>query len=215
VTFFLPMKLDITARLIGRDQMLPRAATAIAFAFAAFVLTGCLVTSKTLPAGSSIIDDRLVGTWRGVNDDGKDSDAFLHFMKQAPDKPLRLLWVDDGDYQVYDVTTLVVGKRYVFAAVAAGSAENPPEPVTDDSAGYILGFYEVRDSEASFSLLDSKKVSELISKGVVKGTPSTSASGNAALDGTPEELAKFLASDQGYGARWEEPAKMRRLTALK
>jgi hypothetical protein len=192
--------------------MLRRAITVILAIATTLMLSGCLVTTKVLPAGVTIVDHRLIGAWRGINDDGKESDAFLHFLKQAPDKPLRLVWIEEEEVQMYDVTTLVAGKRHVFAALPVGSLLNPPEPSADDMAQYILGFYEMGEKEASFWLLDSTKVGELIAKGVVKGTKSDSAGGDANLTASPEELAKFLASDAAYAARLAEPAKMQRLT---
>jgi hypothetical protein len=195
--------------------MLRRAATALIAVATLFTLTGCLVTTKNLPAGATVIDDRLVGTWRGINEDGKDSDAFLHFIKQAPDKPLRLLWVEGDDFQIYDLTTIPVGKHHVFASMPVASPQNTPDPVPAAEGEYILGFYDVSKTEALFWLLDTEKVSALIKQGGVQGTVSDSAGGGATLTGTSDDVAKFLASEAAYAARGVEPMKLRRMSAPK
>ena len=174
-------------------------------------LSGCLVSTKTLPAGTPIIDDRLVGAWRGIDDDGKDSDAFLHFLKQAPDKPLRLVWIEDG-YQIYDVTTYVMGGHYVFAALPVGSSSNPPDESNDDESDYILGYYEVGPRETSFWLLDPQNVGELIAEGKVAGTSPGGGGDGVTLTASPEALAKFLATEEAFAARADEGAKMKRLS---
>lgn len=189
-----------------------RACSVIAAVCAALILSGCFVVSKNLPAGSGPInDDRLVGDWQGIDgDDGKPSDAYLHFQKYDPQKPLRLVWVEDKSYQVYEVTTMRIGNKNVFASVLTGPEEATSEK--DMPHGYFIGFYEVNGNEAVFHLLDAEKVGGLISRGVVKGIKPPGKYDAATLTGSPTELARFLASPEADAARADEPAKIRRLS---
>lgn len=189
------------------------AAAALAIFAATLFLSGCFVVSKNLPAGTGPIGDpRLIGAWRGLDaDEGKDADAFLHFLKPDRDEPLRLVWVEDRNYQLYEVHTMVVGNRNVFAAKLLG----PEEALKDGemTQGYYLGFYEFQSADkVTFALLDSEKVAELIAKGRLKGTRKPGKYEIATLTGSPAGLAGFLASPEAQAARMEDPATVRRLT---
>ncbi len=195
--------------------MLRRVFALAAVLFAAVALSGCFVASQNLPAGTGITgDQRLVGGWRGLDaKDNKESDAFLHFLKPDRDEPLRLLWVEDRNYQLYEVRTVVLGKHNVFAAKLIGPAEAMKE---DAPQGWILGFYDFQGADKlTFQLLDSKKVGELIAKGRLKGTRKPGEYEMAMLTGSPAELAAFLASPEAQAVRSEDPAKLRRITSAK
>lgn len=193
-----------------------RACSVVAAVFAAFVLSGCFVVSKNLPAGTGPInDDRLVGAWQGIdNDGGEPDDAYLHFQKPDEDKPLRLVWVEERNYQVYEVTTMRIGNKNVFAATILF----PLEKTGDESipVGIYLGFYEVNanGNEIVFHLLDAEKVGALIQSGAVKGIKPPRKYDMATLTGSPTELARFLASPEADAAR-AEPARLRRLMPTK
>ena len=176
---------------------------------AAMFLSGCFVVTNNLPAGSgSINDDRLVGDWRGLdNGDGKDADVYIHFQKPDPNKPLRVVWVEDRSYQIYELTTMHIGAKDVFAAKLIG----PQEASKDIPNGYFVGFYEVKGNEAVFHLLDADKVGELIGRGVVKGIKPPAKYDMATLTGSPTDLARFLGSPEAAAAVADEPARLRRL----
>ena len=190
-----------------------RAFSVLAIVCVTALLTGCFVVSKNLPAGKAVNDERLVGAWIGVEEDGRtpSSTAFLHFQNQSDHtKPLRLVWVEDKNYQVYELVTLLVGNKHVFAATLVG-----PDEATKDKdmpAGYFLGFYEINGDKAVFHMLDSDKVGELIKRGEVKGFRPPGKYDFATLTGTPAELAQFLASPAADAARVKEPAYLRRLS---
>lgn len=190
-----------------------RVLSVLAVLCATALLTGCFVVSKNLPAGKAINDERLVGAWIGVEDDGRipSNTAFLHFQNQDdPAKPLRLVWVDGKDYQVYEVVTLLVGNRRVFAATLVGPNEAKKDK--DMPRGYFLGFYEVNGDKAVFHMLDSDRVGEMIKRGEVKGFRPPGKYESATLTGTPAELAQFLTSPAADAARVKEPAYLRRLS---
>lgn len=194
--------------------MLSRAFSIVAAIAAALALSGCFVVSQNLPAGSGPVGDpRLVGAWRGLDsDDGKDADAFLHFLKvDRDDEPLKLVWVEDRNYQLYEVHTMVIAGRNVFAAKLLGPEEALREG--EMPPGYFLGFYEFQSKDRlTFGLLDSEKIGELISKGRLKGTRKPGKWEMATLTGSPAELARFLASPEAQDARMTDPATLRRLT---
>jgi len=190
-----------------------RACSVAAIFCAALILSGCYVISNNVPAGSGPInDDRLVGTWQGLDsDDGEPDDVYLHFQKPEPDKPLRIVWVEDKEYQIYELSTMAIGRKNAFAAKLIGPKEAKDKDMPD---GYFLGFYEFKGNEAVFRLLDSQKVGELIGRGVVKGIKPPGKYDFATLTGSPDELARFLASPEAAAALVEEPARLRRLTPI-
>jgi hypothetical protein len=60
-------------------------------------------------------------------------------------------------------------------------------------------------------MLDATKIGKLIEKGVVKGIKPPRTYDMATLTGSPNELARFLASPEAYAARVDEPARIRRI----
>jgi hypothetical protein len=194
-----------------------RACAFVAVAVVALALSGCFVVSKNLPAGmSAAIDPRLVGTWQGFDAESKEPDeAYLHFQEPHDGAPLRLVWVEDRNYQVYDVMTMRVGTRNVFAAKLLA----PPEALQDGEIpqGFYLGFYDVAPNgmDLSFSLFDAEKIGELIKKGALKGTAPPKKYDMATLTGSPAELARFLASPDAQAALVDDPARLHRLSPLK
>lgn len=177
---------------------------------AALLLSGCFVTSVNLPAGNGPMNDQtLVGDWRGIDaDSGKDAEIFIHIQDPDQAKPLRVLFVEGRDYQVYDLRTVIVGSRKVFTAKLV----SPPKAGGEVPPGYFLGFYEVKGNEMTFSLLDSEKVGKLISQGKVKGTAGKARYDLAQLTGSPAELSRFLSSPEAWAARVDEPTRLRRLS---
>ena len=193
-------------------MMFQRSLSAAAVVAAALLLSGCFVVSKNVPAGKAASDERLVGAWVGVDDEGDTpaDTAFLHFQLQDDaTEPLRLVWVEGKNYQVYELITLDIAGKNVFAAklVAPREAKNDK----DMQAGYFIGFYEVNGDEAVFHMLDSQKVGETIGRGVVKGIKPPGKYDYATLTGSPAELARVLASPEADAGRGEDPARLRRL----
>lgn len=181
----------------------------------AVFLTGCFVVAKNAPTGAGPInDERLVGTWRGVDSDGKeDSETFMHFLRKDEKKPLQLVWVDDDVYRVVEFTTMRIGNKNVFSAKIVAPAEMLKED--EIPAGYYLGFYEVNGNEMTFNMLEAKKVAALIEKGAVKGIKPAKEYGIAALTGSSADISKFMASPEAASAALDEPAKLRRIAGPK
>lgn len=179
---------------------------------AQLVLSGCFVTTSQVPAGTGPINDEaMVGTWRGVDaDSGEEEDAFIHIQSTAPDKPLRVVSVEDNDLKIYELHTTRVGSHNAFAAriVQADDEDDKKE----FNGAFLLGYYEAKGNELLFHILDADKVSELIRSGKVKGNPGNGKFSTAKLTGSPAEVASFLASQDGWKSRMDEPARLRRLS---
>lgn len=191
--------------------MLRRAFAAVTVALAALALAGCFVVTTNIPAGQAIFDIRLIGTWRGLDDEGtKETGAFLSFQRIDDGPRLRLVWVEDRNYQVYDVVTLRIANRNVFAATLTGPAEALKEK--DMTAGHFIGFYDLKGDRLQFAPLDSEKIGKLIQQGKLKGSRGPGKWEMATLTGSPDELARFLASPDALAAQIQEPAMLRRLT---
>ncbi len=194
--------------------MLRRFVALASLLVATLALSGCFVVATNVPAGTGPINDpRLQGTWRGVDaNGGGDSNTFLTFQRIDEQKPLRLVWVEGNDLQIYDLITRRVGQRDVFAAMMTGPADQLAKMKPDEPRGYFLGFYEVSANKVAFHLLDSKKIGELIAKGKLKGTAPKGQYDMATLNGSPAELSAFLASPDARAAQAKEPAILRRIS---
>ena len=173
------------------------------------LLSGCFVTSKQMPAGTGPInDDAIVGDWRGIDPDtGQAEQVFIHIQKFDPAKPLRIVFVEDKKYEIYELRTTQVGNRHVFSAKIL----EPAEAVKESHGGAFLGYYEVKGDQADFYLLDAGKVSALIRQGKARGIPGKQTYDLAELTGSPAELAAFLGSDAGWNAKVDSPARLRRV----
>jgi hypothetical protein len=183
---------------------------------AAFAMSGCYVESTNLPDAPQFLDDRLVGTWQGV-DDNKPVDVYVHFQQLEGQNALRVIWVDnsrsdaDDGFAVYELTTMRVGNKHVFAATGLQAGQEAEEH--GKSGCYVLGFYEVKGSEAAFYLLERDKIEAPISRGVVKAVEPPNRYDFVSLTGSPTELAGFLASPDAEGARTTDVLRVRRLAA--
>lgn len=192
--------------------MLRRLATLIV---AAVALSGCFVAARTVPQGAGpIADQRLVGTWQGIDDGDHNpttDNVVLTFQMTSNANPLRLTWSEDNKRLIYDVYTQQFGARTGFAAKLIGPVE---EQRKDETQGaYFLGYYEFTSSGGlMFYLLDKKKVSGLIASGKLKGSAGKGEYAMAILEGPAGDIGRFLASPDGYAARSEDAAFLRRIS---
>jgi hypothetical protein len=129
-----------------------------AVVFTAFAMFGCYVDSKNLPDAPQFLDDRLVGAWQGVDaETNRPVDFYVHFQQLKGQNALRVIGVDntssdvDNGFAVYQLTTLRVGNKHVFAAIGLQAGQETEEH--GKSGSCVLGFYEVKGSEAFFYLL--------------------------------------------------------------
>ena len=182
---------------------------------AAVVLSGCYVATKNLPAGNGpIADERLIGAWQALDENGQPSkDAtFLHFVKSGEDKPLFMVMIDDHVSATYEMHTINVGNKQMFAVRGLSSTNGEEKP----EINYILGYYEVKGADLYFNLLDPKKVKALVHSGKLKGVAEDKDYGKVTLSGSPQELASFFAStDPATLIGGEKPAHARRVSQPK
>ena len=173
------------------------------------LLGGCFVTAANRPIQQGPVNDEsIVGDWRGVEESsGEEQDAFIHIQRPDENAPLRVVFVEGKDYGVYEMTTTTAGNRKVFAL--RGLA--PEDTVKETGNEYMLGYYETRGNELFFYPLDSETVSNLIRAGKLAGVPGAKTYDSARLTGSPADLTRFLASDEGWAARIGDASRMRRI----
>ncbi len=179
--------------------------------FAALLLAGCYVTTQKLPAtGGPVIDPQLIGTWQAFDEQGKAEGTYLHFIKTDEKTPLTFVMVDDHSWTVYEMTSLQVGKRQMFAVkqTVAPRGDKPEH-------NYIVGFYEIKGDDLSISLLDTKKVKELIAAHKIKGRVESGDYGKVTLTASPEELAALFATTDIDKLTGDKPAKAHRVSKPK
>jgi hypothetical protein len=182
---------------------------------AAVFLSGCYVATKNLPAGNGqIADERLIGAWQALDEDGKPSNdaTFLHFLKPADGKPLLMVLVDDHSSTTYEMHTIAIGNKQMFAIKPLNSTSGDDKPETN----YILGYYDVKGADVFFNLLDPKKLKTIVAAGKLKGIAEEKDYGKVTLTGSPQELTAFFAStDPATLIGGEKPAHARRVSQPK
>ena len=184
--------------------MIQRLAVKLLALVAMTLLAGCFVVADNKPLQvGAINDEAIVGDWRSVDEStGKLTNAFMHIQKLDENEPLRVIFVEGKDHNVYTLTTSRAGKRKVFAAAAAAQ---------EGQTEYLLGYYEVEADELRFHLIDSENASKLIVAGKYSGIPGAKTYDSARLTGTPAEVTKFLASDDGWNSRIPDASRLRRM----
>lgn len=164
-----------------------------ALTLAALTLSACFVTSVNRVDGSGAdADPALIGTWRGLDSDGKiEKDVFLHVIAHKSGEGLGLALIDKDSFMILDATTVRAGpNRYLNATF-----KDMPGMSDDDRA--VLGLhiikYEVKGRIMSFRLMDSSEISDAIQSGKLKGTIEGSGmSKSVRLTATSEELTTFF-----------------------
>jgi hypothetical protein len=186
----------------------------VATAVAALVLFGCSLESVSPPAPNGpAFDDRLLGTWYGIDERGKPrANAFLHFIKlKDGGGPMHMLLTETGDYGVFELhTAQLPGKR----AFAMRKLHPPADPEGTRSAEYTkftLGVYDIRGNALVIRLYAPEKLRAAIDAKSVKGTIETGNFASATLTGSPEEVTRFLSSPEADAALGEPRTLARRL----
>lgn len=176
---------------------------ALAIGATAF-LAGCFVTTDNPPLQQGPVNDpAIVGDWRSVDEStGKLANAFLHVQRPQDDGPLRVVFVEGKEHSVYTVTTSLAGSRKVFSATRESA---------DAEKEILLGYYAVEGEELLFHLLASENVSDLIRRGKVAGVPGAKTYDSARLTGSSADIARFLASEEGWNARIQDASRLRRI----
>ena len=58
-----------------------------------------------------------------INEDGKPDDGFLHVINVGDDKPMVLLFIGNRDWSAYQLSSLRVGTRQMFAVKQTAGSE--------------------------------------------------------------------------------------------
>jgi len=178
---------------------------------AAIFLSGCYVATQKLPAGDTAIDQQLIGAWQALNSDGSPSNdaAFLHFAKIGDDKPLIMVFVDDSSTTTYEMQSIRLGDRTMFALkILTSSQKGAP----NEEPNYILGFYSVKGDELTFNLIGAKQLKPFVDSGKIKGIAENKEFGKVTLTASPKELADFFAkTDMKSLIGEDKPARARRV----
>ena len=173
---------------------------------ATVLLAGCDVTTQKLPASTGpVMDAKLVGSWHALNEEGKPEDTFLHFISAGDNKPLALVLIDSRNWSSYAFTSLLVGKRQMFAAKQTGAMREKLEP------NYILGFYEVKGDTIEFSLINPDTMRDAIKAHQIKGRLDKGQSDKVILSASPQELAAYFANTDMAKLVMEHMSKAQRI----
>lgn len=183
---------------------------------ASLLLSGCYVSSLVPPATRGAPDDqRLIGTWYGLNEQGKPvTDAFLHFIKARDGAPMLMLVTGTDEYTVYELHTAQLGANRFFAVRKMHTRDlDAGRPADKESKQFTLGAYDVRGDKLVMRLFNTDKLRAAVAAKRVKGElePEGLGGGGITLTGSPDELARFLASAEANAALEESRVLARRL----
>lgn len=186
-----------------------RAGALAALTVAALTLSACFVTSVHRVDGTGVdADPALIGTWRGLDEDGKvEKDVFLHVIGHKSGEGLGLALIDKNSFMILDGTTVQAGPyRYLNATF-----KEIPGMTGEDRA--LLGLhiikYEVKGRTLHLSLMDSTKVADAIEDGALKGKVEGSGlSRTVRLTASSEELNAFFSKPQSAQYFQDKPASL-------
>jgi hypothetical protein len=185
----------------------------VATAVAAFFLFGCNLYSLSPPAPNGpAFDDRLVGTWYGLDEHGKPvANAFLHFIKPKDGGPMHMVLTATDEYGVNELHTAQLPGKRAFAMRKLHPAADPEGTRSDEHTKFTLGVYAIRNNALVIRLYNPEKLRAAIDAKRVTGTIETGNYASATLTGSPEEVTRFLASPEADAALGEPFTLARRL----
>lgn len=185
----------------------------VATAIAALVLSGCYVYAVSPPAPNGpAFDDRLVGTWYGLDEHGKPvADAFLHFTKPKNGGPMHMLSTETDDYGVYELHTAQLRDKRAFAVRKLHPIDPERTKPENEYTKFMLGVYDLHGNALVIRVYDPEKLRAAIVAKKVKGTIDPGSFAAATLTGSPEEVTRFLGSPEADAALSEPHTLARRL----
>lgn len=178
-------------------------------AFAALTLSACFVVSNNRVDGTGVdADPALIGTWRGLDEDGKvEKGMFLHVIAHKSGEGLGLALIDDNSFMILDATTVQAGPyRYLNATIK-------DMPGTSDADRALLGLhivrYEVKGKTLKLWLLSAPEVTRAVESGLLKGTTEGSGmSKTVRLTASSEELNAFFSKADSSQYFADKPATL-------
>jgi hypothetical protein len=169
---------------------------------AAVTLSGCYVYGVVPPAPNGpAVDDRLVGTWYGLDEHGKPvRDAFLHFIKPKDGGPMHMLSSETDNYGAFELHTGQIPGQRVFGVRKI----YPPEPagsnIADDNTKYLLGVYDVRHDALVIRVFEPDKLRDAVNANRLRGTVGSGNFAAVTLTGSPQDISRALASPEAQAA---------------
>ncbi len=152
----------------------------------AALLSGCLVTfTNPLPSSQPTgRDDRLFGTWEGLDQEGNH--ALVRF-EGGSNRETKVTLPGASGFRNVDfrmVTTKIEGCDYMVLTLAGSGNDKE----------HIIAKYVVKDGELMICILDVQKVRAAIAKGNLKGEVGQSLESGATITASPIEILAFLRS---------------------
>jgi hypothetical protein len=184
----------------------------IATAAAALILSGCFVYSLAPPAPSgSAIDDRLIGTWYALDEHGKPvTDGFLHFIKPKDGGPMQMVTAAPDEYSVFELHTAQLPGKRAFAVRKLHPIE-PGKADSNEAKMFMLGTYEIKGDALAIRVYAPDKLRDAVRAGKIKGTAGTGNFASVTLTGSPQDVARALATPEADAALEEPHTLARRL----
>jgi hypothetical protein len=180
-----------------------RLVNAIAMLAAAVLLSGCYIYALAPPASEdAAVDHRLSGAWYVLDKQGEPNGVLLHFVLSRVGGPMRMVSTDDGEYGVFELYSVPVGDKQVFAMrKLSGAAAGSAIIAGADNTKFLLGTYRIKNDDTLFvHLYDSKKVGAAIAAGTIRGKVAAGAAPPVTLTGTPQDLLRTLATTEMQAA---------------
>ncbi len=169
-----------------------RMISALAAAFAAVVLAGCIPEFVNAPKGDgSAADPALIGTWAEPDRAGDRGEVTITAEGEGLKVTIATL---EGATRTEDPNALlaktvtVAGRTYVLVWNA---------DATDQDRRYLIFRYAIDGETLTVEGLDSEKVKAAIAAAELSGSATES---RIEVAGSAEEVAEFLASPQGQDA---------------
>jgi hypothetical protein len=190
-------------------MILNRIGALAALALMAATLTACFVTTVHPVDGSGVdADPALVGTWRGLDEDGKiEKDVFLHVIVHKTGEGLGLALIDKDSFMILDGTTVQAGPHHYLNT----SFKDMPGMSQEDRAlmGLHIVKYEVKGKRLNLWLLDSTKVTDAVEDGKIKGRVEGSGmTKSVQLTASSEELNAFFSKPDAAQYFQDKPAAL-------
>jgi hypothetical protein len=188
---------------------LNRLGALITLALTSLILSACFVTSDNRVDGTGPdADPALVGTWRGLDDEGKiEKDVFLHVIAHKTGEGLALALIDKDSFMILDGTTVQAGPhRYLNATF-----KDMPGTSKEDRAllGLHIVRYEVKGKTLRLWLLDSTKIPDAVEDGLIKGQiEGTGMTKSVRLTASSEELNAFFSKPDAAKYFQDKPASL-------
>jgi hypothetical protein len=172
---------------------------------AALLLQACLPPATTHPVGTTTglrNDPALTGLWRGklADGDNDERDVYFHFLPKL-DSSITVVLVQagskpDGDWMVVSATTSVIQTSHFLNATLTHTENKSDDGDVTPNSFPMLYRYD-GPHRLTLYFLDEDAVKDAIKSGVIRGTVTPGAMGDATVTADAKTLDAFMASKRG------------------